>query len=61
MLDERSAVILDGHIAILRDNIRILTEQAAEQAGGGASFAVWIARQRRELDLLLAQRSALRR
>ena len=39
MLDERSAVILDGHIAILRDNIRILTEQAAEQAGGAAEIA----------------------
>jgi hypothetical protein len=32
MLDERSAAVLDGHIAILMDNIRILTQQ-----GCGAS------------------------
>jgi hypothetical protein len=63
MLDDHSAVVLDGHIAILRDNILVLTQQASEQSGAGGKkrFTIWIAQQRSELDLLLAQRSMLRR
>jgi hypothetical protein len=63
LFDDHSAAVLDDHIAIVRDNIRVLTQQAAEQAISGIeeSFSAWIAEQRVELELLLAQRAALRR
>ena len=61
MLDDHSAAVLDGNVAVIRDNIRVLTEQAAQQADGDESFTMWIAQQRSELDLLLAPRAALSR
>jgi uncharacterized small protein (DUF1192 family) len=52
---------LDDRIAILRDNIRQLTEQAAAASGAAdeARNADRIAEQQDELDKLIAQRDAL--
>lgn len=54
---------LDDRIAILRDNIRQLTEQAAAYSGAAdEDFAAdRIAEQQAELDRLVAQRDALGR
>lgn len=52
---------LDDRIAILRDNLRQLTEQAAALSGAAdeARFADRIAEQESELDRLTRQRDAL--
>jgi hypothetical protein len=52
---------LDDRIAILRDNIRQLTEQAAGSSGAADEerTADRIAEQQDELDKLLKQRDAL--
>ena len=52
---------LDDRIAILRDNIRQLTEQAAGSSGAAdeARNADRIAEQQDELDKLIKQRDAL--
>lgn len=52
---------LDDRIAILRDNIRQLTEQAAAASGAAdeARNADRIAEQQDELDKLVKQRDAL--
>jgi uncharacterized small protein (DUF1192 family) len=52
---------LDDRIAILRDNIRQLTEQAAGSSGAGDEDrnADRIAQQSEELDRLIKQRDAL--
>ena len=52
---------LDDRIAILRDNLRQLTEQAAALSGAGdeARIADRIAEQEAELDRLTKQRDAL--
>jgi uncharacterized small protein (DUF1192 family) len=52
---------LDDRIAILRDNIRQLTEQAAASSGAAdeARTADRIAAQQEELDKLVEQRDAL--
>jgi hypothetical protein len=52
---------LDDRIAILRDNLRQLTEQAAALSGAGdeARLADRIAEQEAELDRLVKQRDAL--
>jgi len=52
---------LDDRIAILRDNIRQLTEQAAGSSGAADEerTADRIAEQQEELDALLKQRDAL--
>jgi uncharacterized small protein (DUF1192 family) len=52
---------LDGRIAIVRDNIRQLTEQAAAQSGAGdeARNADRLAQQQAELDRLSKERDAL--
>jgi DNA integrity scanning protein DisA with diadenylate cyclase activity len=52
---------LDDRIAILRDNIRQLTEQAAASSGAGdeARTADRIAQQTEELEKLIKQRDAL--
>jgi hypothetical protein len=52
---------LDKRIAILRDNIRQLTEQAAGSAGAADEerTATRIAEQQEELDALIKQREAL--
>ena len=52
---------LDARIAILRDNIRQLIEQAAANSGAGdeARNADRIAAQQDELDKLLKDREAL--
>ena len=52
---------LDDRIAILRDNIRQLTEQAAGSSGAADEerTANRIADQQAELDKLVAQRDAL--
>lgn len=52
---------LDGRIAILRDNIRQLTEQAAALSGAAdeSRNADRIAEQQSELDRLIKQRDAL--
>jgi uncharacterized small protein (DUF1192 family) len=52
---------LDDRIAILRDNLRQLTEQAAALSGAGdeARLADRIADQEAELDRLVKQRDAL--
>jgi hypothetical protein len=51
---------LDNRIAILRDNIRQLTEQAAASSGAGdeARTADRIAQQTEELEKLIKQRDA---
>lgn len=52
---------LDDRIAILRDNIRQLTEQAAGSSGAADEerTASRIAEQQEELDALIKQRDAL--
>jgi len=52
---------LDDRIAILRDNLRQLTEQAAGSSGAAdeARTADRIAEQQDELDRLIAQREAM--
>ncbi len=52
---------LDDRIAIIRDNIRQLTEQAAGSSGAGdeARNADRIAQQTEELERLIKQRDAL--
>lgn len=52
---------LDDRIAILRDNLRQLTEQAAALSGAGdeARLADRIAEQEAELDRLMKQRDAI--
>jgi DNA integrity scanning protein DisA with diadenylate cyclase activity len=52
---------LDDRIAILRDNIRQLTEQAAGSSGAGDEerTAERIAQQTEELEKLIKQRDAL--
>jgi hypothetical protein len=52
---------LDDRIAILRDNIRQLTEQAAASSGAGDEDrnADRIAQQTEELEKLIKQRDAL--
>jgi uncharacterized small protein (DUF1192 family) len=52
---------LDDRIAILRDNIRQLTEQAAAQSGAGDEerTSQRIAQQTEELEKLVAERDAL--
>jgi uncharacterized small protein (DUF1192 family) len=54
---------LDDRIAILRDNIRQLVEQAAAASGAGSEerIADRIAQQEAELDKLVAQRDAMAR
>jgi uncharacterized small protein (DUF1192 family) len=54
---------LDDRIAILRDNIRQLVEQAAAQSGAGdeARTSERIAQQTEELEKLTAQRDALKK
>jgi uncharacterized small protein (DUF1192 family) len=56
-----SAAELDDRIAIVRDNIRQLIEQAAGAAGDGNEerAADRLASQNEELDRLVAQRDAL--
>lgn len=56
-----SASELDDRIAILRDNIRQLIEQAAGASGEGSEerIADRLAQQNEELDRLVAQRDAL--
>ena len=51
---------LDDRIAILRDNIRQLTEQAAAQSGAGDDERISqrIAQQTEELEKLIADRNA---
>ena len=51
---------LDDRIAILRDNIRQLTEQAAAQSGAGDEerSSQRIAQQSEELERLIAEREA---
>ena len=51
---------LDDRIAILRDNIRQLTEQAAAQSGAGDEerSSQRIAQQSEELERLIAERDA---
>ena len=54
---------LDDRIAIIRDNLRQLTEQAAAFSGAADEerAAERIAAQQEELDKLVAQRDALRK
>jgi hypothetical protein len=61
MTDALSASEIDDRIAILRDNIRQLVEQAAAQSGAGdeARVSDRIAEQTRELEQLLEAREAL--
>jgi uncharacterized small protein (DUF1192 family) len=56
-----SAAELDDRIAIIRDNIRQLTEQAASSSGAADEerTAGRISDQQDELDKLIAQRDAL--
>ena len=56
-----SAVELDDRIAILRDNLRQLVEQAAAASGeqNESRTADRISQQTEELDKLTAQREAL--
>ena len=56
-----SAAELDDRIAMLRDNVRQLIEQAAVAAGEGSDELISerLARQNDELDRLVAQRAAL--
>jgi uncharacterized small protein (DUF1192 family) len=63
MADTLSAAELDDRIAIVRDNIRQLIEQAAAAAGEGSEerAADRLASQNEELDRLVAQRDALRK
>jgi hypothetical protein len=61
MTDALSASELDDRIAILRDNIRQLLEQAAAQSGAGdeARASDRIAEQTKELEQLVEAREAL--
>lgn len=61
MTDPLSASEMDDRIAILRDNIRQLVEQAAAQSGAGddARISDRIAEQTRDLEQLLEAREAL--
>jgi hypothetical protein len=61
MSDNLSLSELDDRIAILRDNIRQLVEQAAAASGGQNEerAADRIAQQTAELDKLIADRDAL--
>jgi uncharacterized small protein (DUF1192 family) len=63
MANERtlSRAELDNRIAILRDNLRQLTEQAAALSGAAdeARLADRIAEQEAELDRLVKQRDAM--
>jgi uncharacterized small protein (DUF1192 family) len=61
MSDNLSLAELDDRIAILRDNIRQLVEQAAGASGGQNEerTADRIAQQTAELDRLIAERDAL--
>jgi hypothetical protein len=61
MPDNLSRAELDDRIAILRDNIRQLVEQAAAASGAQNEerTADRIAQQEAELDKLVAQRDAL--
>ena len=54
---------MEDRIAILRDNIRQLIEQAAAQSGAGddARISDRIADQTQELEELIAARDALRK
>ena len=63
MQDNLSATELDDRIAVLRDNIRQLIEQAAAQSGTGVDdrTSERIATQSAELEKLLEQREALRK
>jgi uncharacterized small protein (DUF1192 family) len=56
-----SSAELDDRIAVLRDNIRQLVEQAAAASGGQNEerAADRIAQQTAELDKLIAEREAL--
>ncbi len=58
---ELSASEMDDRIAVLRDNIRQLIEQAAAQSGAGddARVSGRIADQTKELEELVAAREAL--
>jgi len=62
MSDNLSRTELDDRIAILRDNIRQLVEQAAAASGAGNEerIADRIAQQEAELDKLVAQREAMK-
>lgn len=59
--DNPSLAELERRIAIVRDNIRQLTEQAAAQSGAGDEErnADRIAQQQQELDRLVEQRDGL--
>ncbi len=61
MDDTLSSAELDDRIAVLRDNIRQLIEQAAAAAGeeNESRLADRLAQQNEELDKLTAQRDAL--
>jgi uncharacterized small protein (DUF1192 family) len=61
MPDTRSIAELDRRIAILRENINQLIEQAAARSGAAdeALAADRIAQQSEELDRLLKERDAL--
>lgn len=63
MQENLSAAELDDRIAILRDNIRQLIEQAAALSGNGDDDRASdrIATQSSELEELLQQRELLRR
>jgi hypothetical protein len=63
MTKELSAYELDDRIAIVRDNLRQLTEQAAAFSGGADEdrTAERIAQQSAELEDLLKRREALTR
>ncbi len=54
---------IEDRIAVARDNIRQLTEQAAGSSGAGdeARNADRIAEQQDDLDALIAQRDAMRK
>jgi uncharacterized small protein (DUF1192 family) len=58
-----SAAELDDRIAVLRDNIRQLIEQAAAASGEQTEsrIADRLAQQNEELDKLTAQRDALKK
>lgn len=61
MADATSLEELDQRIAVIRDNIRELTEQAAALSGAGdkSRAADRIAEQERQLSELLKEREAL--
>jgi uncharacterized small protein (DUF1192 family) len=63
MSDDFSLSELDDRIAILRDNLRQLVEQAAGASGAQNEerTADRIAHQEAELDKLVAQRDALKK